>query len=190
MNNTAEEGPAIQLLHHRLTSCPKALQADTPPPHFIALIHDSLYNKNQQISASHLAPFSKNPVQCQWYRASALIAYFIADASFNRFTFESGRLLNLLKNTAQELSNAGSNKLYTQDVDRREEFIRVVLNGLQLRPQGETPNQAEDRLMAVSSQERLKVLKASKTAELRAKKIRTALAKQRAKEAADKMTRE
>ncbi len=92
--------------------------------------------------------------------------------------------------TAKDLAQAGTNQIYINDLDRREELIRVVLNTLCLYPKGETSALAEDRLLAVSSQERLKVLQASRIAEQGSHELRTALAKQKAKEAADKMTRE
>ncbi|WP_231883030.1 hypothetical protein, partial [Oleiphilus sp. HI0132] len=117
-------------------------------------------------------------------------AYFLMDNSFKGFRFELALLLDAFENTAKELAQAGTNKVYINDVDRREEFIRVVLSSINLRPKGETNNQAEDRLQAVSSLERMKVLKAAKVAEQRAHDLRVALAKQKAKEAADKMTRE
>ncbi|CZF87072.1 hypothetical protein [Grimontia marina] len=98
--------------------------------------------------------------------------------------------MDVFENTAKELFEAGANLTYTNDIDRREEFIRVVLSALNLRPLGETKNQAEDRLQAVSSLERRKVLAAAKLAEQRAQDLRVALAKQKAKEAADKMMRE
>jgi len=185
-----KEGPTITVLHHRLTSCPKTLQTGTVPEHFLALIHDTIYNQNTQFNHQQLSPFTRNAEQCHWYTASTLITYFLADPSFSNAELASAPLLHLLEKTAQDLANAGNNATYINDVDRREEFIRVILNELGLRPMGETENQAEDRLHAVSSQERLKVLQASKAAEERAQEIRTALAKKRAKEAADKMTRE
>ncbi|WP_197482844.1 hypothetical protein, partial [Oleiphilus sp. HI0128] len=142
------------------------------------------------VRASELTRFKRPYEQCDWYRATMLIAYFLMDNSFKGFRFELALLLDAFENTAKELAQAGTNKVYINDVDRREEFIRVVLSSINLRPKGETNNQAEDRLQAVSSLERMKVLKAAKVAEQRAHDLRVALAKQKAKEAADKMTRE
>ena len=184
------EGPDINTLHHRLTEFPKEWLNSSLPAYFPALVHDAVFNRSVGINASDLAPFKRSFKQCEWYRVSLLIAFFVTDDSFEGFRFDLTLVLALFENTAKELTQAGSNNIYISDVDRREEFIRVVLQSLNLRPKGETDEQAEDRLQAVSSQERLKVLQASKAAEERARELREALAKQKAKEAADKMTRE
>lgn len=185
-----EEGPKITELHHRLTSCPRSLQENAVPEHFLAVIHDTVYNKDTQFTFAQLSPFTHNKDQRHWYTASMLIAYFLADPCFRDIHITRFRLLHLLEHTAQELASAGTNSTYVNDVDRREEFIRVVLTALGLRPKGETENQAEDRLQAVSSLERQKVLQASIAAEERAHKLRVALSRKKAQEAADKMTRE
>ncbi len=184
------EGPDINTLHHRLTEFPKEWLGSPLPAYFNALVHDAIFARCADVSASDLEPFRRPYQQCDWYRMTLLMAYFLADESFDAFQFPLKLLLNLFEGTAKELAQAGSNNIYISDVDRREEFIRVVLSSLKLRPKGETDAQAEDRLQAVSSQERLKVLKASQAAEERAREIREALARQKAKEAADKMARE
>lgn len=188
--NGSAEGPDINVLHHRLTEFPKEWLKPQLPSYFYALVHDALYDLSTSLRASELTRFKRPYEQCEWYRATMLIAYFLMDNSFKGFRFELALLLDAFENTAKELAQAGTNKVYINDVDRREEFIRVVLSSINLRPKGESDNQAEDRLQAVSSLERMKVLKAAKVAEQRAHDLRVALAKQKAKEAADKMTRE
>jgi hypothetical protein len=184
------EGPGMNELHHRLTEFPQEWLDQTAPDCFPAIIHDVLLSRCNELKASDLAPFERPVNQCDWYRLSLQIGYFIADDSFSRHLFSLASLTDLLENTAMELASAGSPEIYINDVDRREEFIRVVLNSIGLRPKGESQNQSEDRLQAVSSRERVKVLKATRAAEERARKIREALAKQKAQEAADKMMRE
>ena len=186
----SREGPDINTLHHRLTEFPKEWISPKLPNYFTALVHDAIYDHCNSVSASDLNIFRRPHQQCEWYRMSLLIAFFICDESFEKFQFNSNSLLSLLDTTAKELAQAGHNKVYINDVDRREELIRVVLNTLSLYPKGETSALAEDRLQAVSSQERLKVLQAARIAEQRSHELRVALAKQKAKEAADKMTRE
>jgi len=188
--SNSQEGPDINSLHHRLTEYPKAWLNPALPIFFTALIHDVMFDRCHTLKASDLSVFRRPYQQCEWYRVSLLVAHFLSDDSFTNFKFPSSLLLSLLEHTAKELSQAGPNKVYINDVDRREEFIRVVLNKLNLRPKGETDTQAEDRLQAVSSHERFKVLRAAKAAEQRSHELRVALAKQKAKESADKMTRE
>ncbi|UZE94798.1 hypothetical protein [Alkalimarinus alittae] len=185
-----QEGPDINVLHHRLTDFPEEWMSAELPHYFSAIIHDVVFAHCENIHASELAVFRRPQQQCEWYRMSLLVAYFLADESFDSFTFTSNTLILLLEATAKALAEAGQNNVYINDVDRREEFIRVVLDALGLFPKGENSTVADDRLQAVSSQARLNVLRAAKAAEKRSNDLRVALAKQKARESADKMTRE
>jgi hypothetical protein len=73
---------------------------------------------------------------------------------------------------------------FVQDPDRREELARVTLRALSLTPEGESPEQAADRLTTVDSVRRHEVLIAAKVAEERAAAVRKAMEEQRAQEAA------
>ena len=83
-----------------------------------------------------------------------------------------------------ELSRLVDPARFVQDPDRREELARLALRGLSLRPAGESPAQAADRLSTVDSVRRQEVLVAAKAAEERAAAVRRAMEEQRAKEAA------
>ncbi len=184
------EGPSIHRLHHCLTAFPRDWLDAVHEQTFVALMHDAMLSRCSALQARDLEPFRRPVAQCRWYRLSLLIAWFLNDDGFACHRFTARQLVHLLTHTAGELAEAGATALYLEDVDRREEFIRVVLHALGLRPAGETDAQAEDRLQAASSQERRRVLQASQAAEARARELRLKLAEQRAREAADKMTRE
>lgn len=184
------EGPAISQLHHRMTAAPKELFEPDNQQHLPALVHDLVYRYQQDFSAEVLAPFRDSAVRCPWYSTCYLLLYFYADKSFAQLNIPPKKLLQSLQEKAKELYSSGKNTVYIEDVDRREEFIRVALAAVDLRPQGETQIQADDRLMTVSSFERKRVMEAAKAAEERAVQIREALAKQAALEAANKMSRE
>jgi len=184
------EGPAISQLHHRMTAAPNDLLAPNDYQHLPALVHDLLYHHQINFSAEVLAPFRDNPVKCPWYATCFLLLYLYSDNSFSTLNLAPAKLLQALQEKARELYSSGKNTVYIEDVDRREEFIRVALAAVNLRPQGETEIQAEDRLITVSSFERKRVMEAAKAAEERAAQIREALAKQAALEAANKMSRE
>jgi hypothetical protein len=96
----------------------------------------------------------------------------------------------LLSNGLLELAKLNKAPQFVTDPDRREELVRMTLNQLGLRPQGETVAQAQDRLITLSTTERQRVLRAARAAEERAREIRTAMATQAAREAADKLSRE
>ncbi|MEP4546039.1 MAG: hypothetical protein ABJ000_07655 [Saccharospirillum sp.] len=120
---------------------------------------------------------------------SALLqmTWLLADDAFTGATLFASDLVSLLCSADTLMAQAHPNR---QDEDQREELIRLALNGLRLKAQGETDRQARDRLLMVSSTERARVVAASRAAEERAEAIRQALAEQRAREAADKYTRE
>jgi len=75
---------------------------------------------------------------------------------------------------------------FVSDADRREELVRVCLRQLGLRPRGETAASAADRLNALDSAERDRVLRATAAAERRARDVREAMARAKAQEAASR----
>jgi hypothetical protein len=99
-------------------------------------------------------------------------------------------LIDLLDGGARELARHTKSRAFLEDPERREEIARFALHRLGLRPKGETPAQAEDRLTSLSAAERARVLEASRAAEARARAVREALAKKAAEESADKWSRE
>ncbi|WP_127557645.1 hypothetical protein [Saccharospirillum alexandrii] len=120
---------------------------------------------------------------------SALLqmVWLLADDAFIEATLFASDLVSLMRSADTLMAQTHPNR---HDEDQREELIRLALNGLRLKPQGETDREARDRLLMVSSTERARVVAASRAAEERAEAIRQALAEQRAREAADKYTRE
>jgi hypothetical protein len=95
--------------------------------------------------------------------------------------------------------HAAARSFYT-DPDHREELARTVLARLGYRPAVETPAQAQDRLVSVSTAERQRVVNAARSvekraretrdAEKRAREVRAALARKAAEESADKWSRD
>lgn len=184
------EGPAMSPLHNRMTAAPREIATAIDAPHLPALVHDLLYKYSTKVSAEQLASFGNVVQQSPWHLTSYLMLYFISASEFEPIAIDSTRLLHCLEHTARELHTCGKNSIYIEDLDRREEFIRVILSALGLRPQGESKIQADDRLLSVSSMERKRVIAAVKVAEERADKIRKALMEKAAREAADKVIRE
>lgn len=190
---TAHEGPAISHLHHRMTAISPALVESQDVKHLPALVHDLLYRHQQNFSYELLAPFREPSVKCPWYTTCYLLLHLYADVSFLKQQLDSKKLVKALEEKSKELFasvKSGKNAIYIEDVDRREELIRVALAAVDLRPEGETQVQADDRLLMVSSFERKRVMEAAKAAEERAAQVREALARKAAQEAANKMSRE
>lgn len=72
------------------------------------------------------------------------------------------------------------------DPDRREELARHCLSALDLRPAGETIEQAHDRRITLDSVERQRVVSATAAAERRAREVRQAMARKAAQESASR----
>ncbi len=77
---------------------------------------------------------------------------------------------------------------FGDDPDRHEEVARALLRCLAIRPQGETPEQAEDRWSSVSTALRADALRLAALEQQRAAELARALADRRAQEAAAQYT--
>lgn len=185
-----EEGPDMQRLHRRLVATPLELLDGSETFHYLALVHDFIFSRDNSLQANDLQAFSEVCQNKKLLALSLCIMHFLKDEAFSPYSRPVAHWVHVLKQKAKELMVSEPLSIYVDDIDRREEFIRVVLQGFNLRPLGETPAQATDRLQAVSSSERLKVIAATQASEARARALREALAEERAREAADKMSRE
>ncbi len=80
--------------------------------------------------------------------------------------------------------------LFVTDADRREELARLCLTALDLVPERETGTQAADRLHALGSVQRNRVIQEMKEKERRAREVRKKMQEKRARESAAKANRE
>lgn len=184
-------GPALVCLQRRIAEAPDTIldHLNTRVP-TLALVHDVVSQHHPALVANDLIPFSGAPAQHGWHDMTRLLCWLITDPAFETCTLAPDAVITLLHDVAKEVHQHGTASAFRQDPDRREELVRLALAALDLRPEGETVQQAQDRLNAVSVAERQRVLAAARAAEQRARKVREALAKKKAQEAADKWTRE
>lgn len=188
-------GPPLETLLRRL--------ADTPPDFLddprigacgqvfvAAVVNDLLAQGPGRASLAELQRFEGRSTDAGRLRMALVMAWLLADDALRAQSASRADVLNLLDGTAAELASLASAAKYLQDPDRREELVRVLLARLNLRPQGETAEQAADRLSALSATERKRLLDASRAAEARAREIREALVRKAAEASADKWTRE
>lgn len=190
-------GPPLETLLRRL--------ADTPPDFLdeprigasgqvsvAAVVNDLLALGPGRATRQELQRFDSGDPGADRARLkiALVMSWLLADDTFQAAGLARADLLRVLDETAGELAALAPATKYLQDPDRREELARVVLARLGLRPQGETPEQAADRLSALSASERQRLLQASRAAEARARAIREALVRKQAEDSADKWTRE
>lgn len=157
-----------------------------------ALVNDLLQRFGRRASASELSAFeSGNPKQDRnRLQLIAIATWLLAEEWFATASITADAILALLAQHLTEMANATRADKFVTDSERREEFARVVLARLNFRPANESKAQAIDRLSALSSIERQRLLEESRAAEKRAREIREALARKAAQESADKWTRE
>ncbi|MEO5343866.1 MAG: hypothetical protein H7842_11100 [Gammaproteobacteria bacterium SHHR-1] len=91
-----------------------------------------------------------------------------------------------------ELAGLIDAERFISEAERREELARRVLAWLQLRPAGESEHQAADRLSALDSIERERVLSQARARKeaAKARQLKKQMAEQQAREAAAKANRE
>ncbi|MCK6406682.1 MAG: hypothetical protein L6Q60_11790 [Rhodocyclaceae bacterium] len=190
-------GPPLEALLRRL--------ADTPPDFldeprigntgqvFVpAVVNDLLAKIAQRLPQAGLEAFRGRDASTDRNRLLLvmIMVWLLADEWFADAQLPIAEVLGLLNQTARELALSTNAQKFIADPDRREELARLSLARLGFRPEGETPEQATDRLSALSVTERNRLLDASRAAEARAKAIREQLIKKQAEASADKWTRE
>lgn len=193
-------GPNLHTLLHRLAETPTdfivgpaATQGASPAPEVTAaLVNDLLTRLGQPLAAATLKRFCADGASGTENRLALVrvVVWLLADEWFRQAPLAPEAVLQLLDPNVAELANDARTAKYVGDPDRREELVRMTLARLGLRPQGESEAQATDRLSAISSSERRRLLAASRETERRARAIREALVRKQAEESADKWTRE
>ncbi len=190
------EGPALELLLRRIAETPSDFLAEPRTAtqrgliHVPAVVGDllALHGHN----ASWLDQLAPDDTPAARRRASLVLVlcWLLAERTLIAAKPPLEAIALLLNEGAGDLAAHLTPEKYLHDPERREEFVRFSLARLNLRPAGETLAQAQDRLTALSTAERTRVIAAAKKAEQRAREIREALARKAAEESADKYTRE
>jgi len=191
------EGPLLERLTRRL--------AETPPDFLdeprigkrgnvvvAALVHDLLRMHGHRATLDTLRRFESGDARRDRNRLALVQigCWLLAGHWFIDAGIDAASLLARLDDDLRELAAVTPAHRFVQDADRREELARLLLARFGFRPEGETAEQATDRLSRISGTERQRLLDASREAEERARAIREALAKKAAEESADKWTRE
>jgi hypothetical protein len=190
------EGPPLELLLRRVAETPPDFLAEPRTCSGRGLVHVAAVACDTALLLGHPRPDAADfvpedrPVSIRTAGVAALLCWLITEPSLRAVRPTAKAVSGLLVSGAAELgAHLGAAK-YVGDPDRREELVRFALAALGLRPRGETVAQAQDRLSALNSAERLRVVAAAREAEARARQIREALARKAAMESADKYTRE
>ncbi|MBF0255911.1 MAG: hypothetical protein HQL47_05495 [Gammaproteobacteria bacterium] len=195
----SREGPSLEHLLRRLTETP-SLFLDEPlirkrgkvdlaavASDLLLAIGGTLPTLKEANAFQPAKLAERNPA-----RLLLIACWLLHDDWFVQRAELLGPIKTLLAEGLHELGNLIDAELFVTDPERREELVRLVLDALQLRPAGESPNQAADRLKSLDSLERERVIRASRArAEAeRARKLRAEMEAREAREAAAKANRE
>lgn len=189
----SDEGPQLEALTHRLAECPPEFLLAPDPVvgggeiDVTAIVCDHLRAIGGRMPGAaelallgvHAAPASANRG-----RLIAVATWLLHDEWFLARPALAPAVWTLLSQGLDDLAAVVSAQDVVRDPDRREEFVRVCLKHLGLRPRGETVVQATDRLNTLDSAERLKVVRQTRDAEARARAIREKMAADAARAAA------
>lgn len=194
---TVPEGPPVQSLTHRLARCPREF-LDAPKigktgkikvAAVVADLMNDIFGETPERQA--LDPFLQvNPKDANWLNTVLVACWLLSDGWFQGKTKLAASVMSLLENGLRSLAGVVQADALVLEPDRREELARLCLQAIGLRPPGETQKAADDRLNALDSVERHRVMMEAKKAEEHARKVREALAKKKAREAAAKVMRE
>lgn len=198
------EGPPLEALTRRLAETPADFLAEPRigklgVVNVAAVVSDLLVDLGAPpLGAGEAQPFTATDARADRNRLLLVLisAWLLRDDALGRSmaglspSQTQARVLALLTDGVRELAALTQASRFVTDPDRREELTRFALKGLDLRPAGETPEQAQDRLATLNTAERQRVVKAARAAEERARAVREAMARKAAEEAAAKYNRE
>ena len=198
-----EEGPLLESLTRRLAECPSDFlveprtRAGDGQVHVGAVVFDLLRDlggaplAREQVDAFLLEKKRGNTDrESNRLRLTLITCWLLHDVWFRSRGRYASAAYELLTRGLTELAELVRADTFVTDPDRREELVRLCLKTFGLRPAGETQVQAQDRLTTLDSVERVKVVKAAREAEERARQIREEMARKAAEEAAATYGRE
>jgi hypothetical protein len=195
------EGPELSALIRRLLDAPSSVV--NPAADAVAVVHDLVALViGRDVDARQIAEFERmatsGPLVQRHVHCAVMVCWLLADPWFLTAQPPAANLWHTIISVPATVIDEASPRAvgtpgrseWTDTADKQEELVRATLSTLGCRPFGETDAQANDRLAAVSSAYRRRVLAAAAEAEARDRELREALAAQAAREAADKLTRE
>lgn len=198
-------GPAVRELTRHLSECPPVFLEEPVQPsghggvHVHAVISDLLTELGgERLSAAEADLFcyadrdavrtERNRLRiallCSWLFAHPDFRPSASQADLRGSAAQAEKVRVFLSSGLKELARLVAADALVNDPDRREELVRLGLQAVGLVPGGEERKEAENRLAALSSVERERVVAEAKAAEARARAVQEELARKQAAEAA------
>jgi len=198
------DGPVLQDLMQRISKIPDTFflpiaesiysTSKSEEINIPAVISDLIFDLSGEIpSVYSLSDFmlKHNEDNSNFLRLITICVYLFSDAWFSKAGGYANGVFKFLRNRQiQRLAEIINYKEFINDMERREELVRLCLDSLNLFPQGENRVIAKDRLTTLDSIERKRIIEKSRKAQERSRQLREAMARKKAQEAASKMSRE
>ena len=185
-----QEGPLLETLTHRLQECPAAfLEEPVIGGSGVVSVEAVVADLVRALEGDYLLRPDASAFQLKRakgrnrLRLVLIASWMLYDPWFVEKNLDKAAL-GFLKKDLHELAKLVDAEAFVTDPDRREELARYGLRHLGFRPKGETEAQARDRLAALDSVERARVVRETKAAEERARKIREEMRRKRERELA------
>jgi hypothetical protein len=196
-----EEGPFLETLTRRLSECPADFLAEPRTVEGVGQVEVAavVFDLLRDLGGRHLTKKEVNQFKISnpksrdernYLRLVLITSWMLHDVWFCSRGKFAEPAFELLSRGLKEVAALVDSQKFVSDPDRREEMARLCLKGLGLRPAGESIAQAQDRLTTLDSAERVRVVKAAREAEERARLIREEMARKAAEEAAANYGRE
>jgi hypothetical protein len=192
-----DAGPPIERLTRRLAETPGDFLENPVPAKGAATVRAAAVVSDLLVDLGG-PPLSTaeakklNPGRGSRFLTTTLIASWLLhdDWFLDAARFASPARKLLLGDALSRLAELVEPGLFVTDPDRREELARTCLEHLALRPDGESETMARDRLTTLSTIERQRVIRETKEAQERMRKIQEEMRRKAAQEAAPAWGRE
>lgn len=190
---------SVEQLTRRLAECPAEFllepRTDRVPGgrvEVVAVVSDLLVELGLEggLSDDAAARLRAAPARERAWLRLVLVACWLGADPALRGVRRPQALLGWLLDALPPLAALVDADVFVADPDRREELTRSLLEALGVTPAGETPAQAADRLRALSTVERARVIEATRAQQARARELRAQLASERARQAAARYSSE
>lgn len=192
-----QEGPLLESLTHHLSECPAEFLmepriGDAGAVHVDAVVNDLLGDLGTPTAgpSDTLVYRSRDRKDRNFLRLVLVAAWLLHHPWFREVRSFAHPAYRWMREGTRPLADLVAAELFVTEPDRREELARSCLEAMGLRPLGETPSQAADRLRSLDSVERSRVIRETRAGEERARALREAMRARKAREAAAKAIRE
>ncbi len=197
MAHTTHDTPSLDALTTRLAETPQVFWGEPVirgdgELRVDAVVHDLFVLHGQSSPGLDALRFFRggNASARNHLRIAAVVAWLLGDGWFARQDQLTDRILEVLNQGVRPLAALVDAEQFILDSDRREELVRRTLAIFEATPDDESPEHAADRLKALDSVERARLVREAAEARARQRKLEEEMRRKAAEEAAARYHRE